>query len=85
MTTGDRGAGRLPPRSRPRPGPLRPRGNLVFRWEYLPGSTLFLVWTQDQNSTSSAGDFDFSRDLGDLFDAGADHVFLIKATYWLGI
>jgi len=61
------------------------RGNLVFRWEYLPGSTLFLVWTQDRNASVSDGDFDFGRDLGGLFDAEADNVFLVKATYWLGI
>ncbi|HUP02192.1 MAG TPA: DUF5916 domain-containing protein [Gemmatimonadota bacterium] len=61
------------------------RGNLVFRWEYLPGSTLFLVWTQDRNSRVPFGDFRFGRDVDDLFAAGADNVFLIKATYWLGI
>ena len=61
------------------------RGNLVFRWEYMPGSTLFLVWTQDRNSTASIGDFDFGRDADDLFGAEANHVFLVKATYWLGI
>ncbi len=61
------------------------RGNLVFRWEYLPGSTLFLVWTQDRSSTAAIGDFDFGRDVDELFGAGANHVFLVKATYWLGI
>jgi len=61
------------------------RGNLVFRWEYRPGSTLFLVWTQDRNSTEAIGDFDVSRDFDALLDADSDHVFLIKATYWLGI
>jgi uncharacterized protein DUF5916 len=61
------------------------RGNLVFRWEYRPGSTLFLVWTQDRSSEEAIGNFDLGRDVGDLFDADANHVFLIKATYWLGI
>jgi len=61
------------------------RGNLVFRWEYRPGSTLFLVWTQDRNSTEAIGDFDVSRDFDALLDADSNHVFLIKATYWLGI
>jgi hypothetical protein len=61
------------------------RGNLVFRWEYRPGSTLFLVWTQDRSSTEAIGDFDFSRDFDALREAEADQVFLIKATYWLGI
>jgi len=61
------------------------RGNLVFRWEYIPGSTLFFVWTQDRNTVDRVGDFDLSRDAGRLFDAPADNIFLIKATYWLGL
>ena len=59
------------------------RGNLVFRWEYLPGSTLFFVWTQDRNAVESIGDFALGRDVGRMFDAPADNVFLVKATYWL--
>lgn len=59
------------------------RGNLVFRWEYLPGSTFFFVWTQDRNAVESIGDFDVGRDVGRMFDAPADNVFLVKATYWL--
>jgi hypothetical protein len=59
------------------------RGNAVFRWEYTPGSTLFLVWTQDRASSESVGDFDFSRDRRALFDSPANHVFLIKVNYWL--
>jgi len=61
------------------------RGNLVFRWEYLPGSTLFFVWTQDRSSTDPLGDLDFGRDTDRLFGAPADNIFLIKLTYWLGI
>lgn len=61
------------------------RGNLVYRWEYRPGSTLFLVWTQDRNSVVADGSLDFRRDMRQLFDEDADDVFLIKATYWLGI
>ena len=61
------------------------RGNLVFRWEYSPGSTLFFVWTQDRNSTDPFGNFDFGRDSGQLFGAPTDNIFLVKLTYWLGI
>jgi hypothetical protein len=61
------------------------RGNLVFRWEYLPGSTLFFVWTQDRNSTDPFGDFDLGRDTDSLFGAPTDNIFLVKMTYWLGI
>jgi hypothetical protein len=59
------------------------RGNAVFRWEYVPGSTLFLVWTQDRASEEGVGQFDFGRDRAALFDSPANHVFLIKVNYWL--
>ena len=59
------------------------RGNAVFRWEYTPGSTLFLVWTQDRASQEAIGEFDFGRDRRALFEGPAHHVFLIKVNYWL--
>ncbi len=57
------------------------RGTVVFRWEYRPGSTLYLVWTQNRQDTANPGDFDFSRDLGDLISAKGDNIFMFKATY----
>src|SRR5690606_37410579 len=45
------------------------RGNAVFRWEYRPGSTLYLVWTQDRNDTAAYGDVRLRRDGGELFRA----------------
>jgi hypothetical protein len=51
----------------------------------MPGSTLFLVWTQDRASFENVGDFDFGRDRSRLFEADADHVFLIKINYWLAL
>ena len=59
------------------------RGNAVFRWEYVPGSTLFLVWTQDRYSELNEGALDFGRDRGALFDTAGNHVFLVKLNYWL--
>src|SRR5690606_27031939 len=44
--------------------------NAVMRWEYRPGSTLFLVWQQGRlQSDVNHGAFDFSRDYRDLFRA----------------
>ncbi len=60
------------------------RGNLVFRWEYTPGSTLFFVWSQDQRSLDPFGNLDLSRDWDALFEAETDSIFLVKFTYWLG-
>jgi len=60
------------------------RGNAVVRWEYRPGSTIFLVWTRDGSDTAGyAGDVAFSRDVDALFHAKADNVFLVKASWWL--
>ncbi|NIV93149.1 hypothetical protein GWN42_10190, partial [candidate division KSB1 bacterium] len=61
------------------------RSNLVVRWEYNPGSTLFLVWTQERTSSDEHGDFSFSNDLSDLFDESATNVFLIKVSRWFSL
>jgi hypothetical protein len=60
-------------------------GNAVLRWEYRPGSTLFLVWQQQRSDYASIGDFDFQRDYGALLDRTPQNVFAIKATYWIGL
>ena len=56
--------------------------NLVLRWEYRPGSTLFLVWTQSRGTYDNLGDFKFRRDWDNLFDTVPGNTFLIKANYW---
>lgn len=60
------------------------RGTAVLRWEYRPGSTLYLAWQQSRaDNASGIGDFDFERDRQALFRARPDNVFVIKASYWL--
>ncbi|MBL8996691.1 MAG: carbohydrate binding family 9 domain-containing protein [Gemmatimonadetes bacterium] len=59
-------------------------GNAVFRWEYRPGSALFLVWQRQQEGEVRTGRFDFGRDARALFNAPARNVFLVKASYWVG-
>ena len=60
------------------------RGTGVLRWEYRPGSTLYLVWTQERQGSDVTGDFDFSRDRSALFRDRPTNVFQIKGTYWIG-
>jgi hypothetical protein len=60
---------------------LQFRSNLVIRWEYIPGSTVFLVWSQGRTGIGSSGDFSFSNDFRDLFNVKPHNVFLIKFTY----
>jgi hypothetical protein len=58
--------------------------NLVLRWEYSPGSTLFLVWSQTRSGYENAGNFNFSNDFEGLFEEKPYDVFLIKLSYRLG-
>ncbi|HEV2148623.1 MAG TPA: DUF5916 domain-containing protein [Longimicrobiaceae bacterium] len=60
------------------------RGNAVLRWEYRPGSTLFLVWQQQRAGSEPFGDFDFGRDANAIFRQRPDNIFVIKASYWIG-
>jgi hypothetical protein len=57
------------------------RGTIVLRWEYRPGSTLYAVWTQNRADYSYPGEFRLGRDLGNLFRAPGDDIFMIKFTY----
>jgi hypothetical protein len=61
------------------------RMNAVLRWEYRPGSTVFLVWQQSRRSREATGTFEFGRDLGRLWDVEPENLFIVKFTYWLGI
>lgn len=58
------------------------RGNAVLRWEYRPGSTLYLVWTQSRSDYENDGQFQFNRSLSRLIDARADNILMLKFTYW---
>jgi hypothetical protein len=58
------------------------RGNAVLRWEYMPGSTLFFVWTQSREDSETIGDFQFGQSMRRMFRAPAENIFMIKATYW---
>jgi len=59
-------------------------GSAVLRWEFRPGSTLYLVWTRNGSDNQNPGNFSFNRDLKDMFKADADNVFALKVTYWFG-
>ena len=61
------------------------RSNLVVRWEYIPGSTAFLVWSQGRTGFESNGDFSFRNDVKNLFEVFPDNVFLIKLNRWFSL
>jgi len=60
------------------------RGNAVLRWEYSPGSALFLVWQQSRSGLDPFGDVQWSRDAGEFLREPARNVFVLKATHWIG-
>ena len=56
----------------------------VVRWEYRPGSTVFIVWTQGRDQDDrNPGSFAPTRDFRDLFGARPDNTVLVKASYWI--
>ena len=57
----------------------------VLRWEYRPGSTLFVVWQQNKSDSVEYGDFRFGRDFNGVFSAPTNNTFLIKFSYWLNM
>lgn len=60
------------------------RSNVVFRWEYRRGSTLFLVWSQGREDfTKREGRDSFAGDFANLFDQRRNDTFLVKVPYWL--
>jgi uncharacterized protein DUF5916/cellulose/xylan binding protein with CBM9 domain len=59
------------------------RGNAVFRWEYRPGSVLYVAWTQSRSADAAFGTLDFVRDRDAMFAARPDNIFLVKASWWL--
>jgi hypothetical protein len=57
----------------------------VLRWEYKPGSALFVVWQQNKSDSEEYGDFRFGRDFSGVFNAPSNNVFLVKFSYWLNM
>ena len=55
----------------------------VMRWEFKPGSTLFVVWQQDREGFRPKGTFRFGADYGEVFATPATNMLLVKLAYWL--
>ena len=61
------------------------RGNMVLRWEYQPGSLLYIVWTQNRANYDDPGEFDLRRDLRSLSGERSDHIFYIKLSHMFSV
>ena len=60
------------------------RSNLVFRWEYKLGSTLYLVWAHDRSGFESVYN-PLSDISGDLFGMKGNNVFMFKLNFWFSV
>ena len=60
------------------------RGSAVLRWEFRPGSTLFVVWQQQREEEDTLADFDATRRPMEAFRVPAENVLLMKVAYWFG-
>jgi hypothetical protein len=58
------------------------RANTVLRWEYRPGSTLYLVWSQGREEVLDEGTFRPARDLWGLLSSRSDDALMVKVSYW---
>ncbi len=61
------------------------RSNLVARWEYRPGSTLYLVWENNRNSNDNTYNSSLGNNLNDLFGTAPTNIFMVKISFWLGM
>jgi hypothetical protein len=59
------------------------RGNAVLRWEWRPGSTLYVAWQQTRENVGEVGDFAFGRDRGALMGTRPDNILIVKVNYWM--
>lgn len=59
--------------------------NLVIRWEYNPGSTVFLVWSQTRSGSDGTGRMDYFNNINYLFSYKPTNIFLVKFSYRFGL
>jgi hypothetical protein len=61
------------------------RGTIVLKWEFSPGSSFYLVWTQNRQNYRNTGVFNFKNDFSDMLKATGDNIFLAKISYRWGV
>ncbi|WP_270087486.1 DUF5916 domain-containing protein [Sphingobacterium sp. SYP-B4668] len=61
------------------------RSNLVARWEYLPGSTLYLVWEHNRSNQDDVYHTGWGRNLDTMFGLPASNTFMLKVNYWFSM
>ncbi len=57
------------------------RGDAVLRWEYVPGSTFYVVWTQDRTGVIGDGTFSLRPSLSALARTPANNILMVKLAH----
>jgi hypothetical protein len=61
------------------------RSNVVLRWEYMLGSTMFLVWQHGRSGFENDGSFKLGSQLNELWHAPSANTLMVKINYWLSL
>jgi hypothetical protein len=61
------------------------RSNLVARWEYLPGSTIYVVWEHNQSRNDMVYQPGWGNNLDRMFGLPASNTFMMKVNYWFAL
>lgn len=61
------------------------RSNLVFRWEYRPGSQVFLVWGNERTGWKNESQSEVDQAIRQLNDVWPNNIFLVKVNYWFSL
>jgi len=61
------------------------RSNLVFRWEYRPGSQLYFVWGNERTDWKNNANTKVGKAITQLKDVASNNIFLIKLSYWFSL
>lgn len=61
------------------------KSNLVLRWEYIPGSTAYFVWSQNKSGYTNLSNVSFDEHLSNLVDLVPSNIFLIKFSYRISL
>jgi len=57
------------------------RSNFVVRWEYIPGSTIYAVWSQGRSGYDETGVFNFNNSVNNIVNVTPSNIFLVKFSY----
>ncbi|MDR3246746.1 MAG: carbohydrate binding family 9 domain-containing protein [Prevotellaceae bacterium] len=61
------------------------RSNLVARWEYLPGSTLYFVWEHRMSNQNSGYLPGWGDNLDRMLGLPATNTWMVKMNYWINL